>query len=108
MTDAEIVLWAYLKDGINGLKIRRQHPISLYIADFYCHKAKLIIEIDGPIHNDPDIRHADGLREKELERLGNTIVRFTNQEVMEKPEEVIKIISDKISYLNNLQKRDTP
>ncbi len=51
MTDAETVLWMYLKEGINGLKFRRQHPIGIYIADFYCHKARLIIEIDGERHN---------------------------------------------------------
>jgi very-short-patch-repair endonuclease len=43
MTDAEIVLWQYLRAGINGLKFRRQHPIGIYVADFYCHKLRLII-----------------------------------------------------------------
>ena len=108
MTNAEIVLWAHLKKGINDLKIRRQHPIGLYIADFYCHKLKLIIEVDGSIHNDPGIKEADDARQKELERWGFTIIRFTNQQVIEKPEEIIKIISEKISQLINLQKQNTP
>ena len=47
MTAAETVLWMYLKAGINDCKFRRQHPIGIYIADFYCHKAKLGIEVDG-------------------------------------------------------------
>jgi len=108
MTDAETVLWAFLKKGINGFRIRMQHPIGLYIADFYCHKAKLIIEIDGSIHNEPGIKEADDARHKELERWGYSIIRFTNQQVMEKPEEVIKIISEKILQLINFQTQNTP
>ncbi|MCW3108841.1 MAG: hypothetical protein JWQ09_3347, partial [Segetibacter sp.] len=50
MTEAEKLLWEYLKGGINGFKFRRQHPIGIYIADFYCHSFKLIIELDGKIH----------------------------------------------------------
>lgn len=108
MTDAEIVLWSCLKAGITGFKIRRQHPIGLYIADFYCHKVKLIIEVDGSIHNEPDIKEADDARQKELERWEYTIIRFTNQQVIEKPKEVIKIITEKISQLTNLQTQNTP
>ena len=108
MTDAETVLWKHLKKGINYFKIRRQHLIGLYIADFYCHKSKLIIEIDGSIHNEPDIKEADTARQKELERWGYTIIRFTNQKVTEKTEEVIKIITDKVSQLTNLLKQNTP
>ncbi len=108
MTDAETVLWAYLKKGINDFKIRRQHPIGLYVTDFYCHKSKLIIEIDGSIHNEPDVKETDEARQKDLERWGYTIIRFTNQQVMKKPEEVIKIITEKILQLNNLQKQNTP
>jgi cyclase len=108
MTDAETVLWSYLKDSITGFKFRRQHPIGLYIADFYCHKVKLIIEVDGSVHNDPDIKEADDARQKELEGWGYTIIRFTNQKVIEKPEGVIKIIIEKISQLTNLQTQSTP
>jgi cyclase len=108
MTDAEKVLWAHLKSGINNFKIRRQHPIGLYIADFYCHESKLIIEVDGSIHNGPDIKEADNARQKDLERWGYTVIRFTNQQVMGNPEEIIKIITDKISQLTNLQKQNTP
>jgi cyclase len=108
MTNAETVLWTYLKKDIIGFKIRRQHPIGLYIADFYCHKSKLISEVDGSIHDEPEIKEADDARQKELERWGYTIIRFTNQEVTEKTEEVIKIITDKVSQLTNLLKQNTP
>ena len=108
MTAAETALWMHLKKGINGFKFRRQHPIGLYIADFYCHEAKLIVEVDGFVHSEPEVKQSDDSRQKELETWGYTIIRFINQEVSEKPEEVIKIITDKISYLNNLQKQSTP
>jgi cyclase len=108
MTGAEKVLWMHLKEGINNIKIRRQHPIGLYIADFYCHELKLIIELDGSIHNEPDIREFDEARQKDLEKWGYIILRFTNEQAMEKSDEVIRIITDKILNLNNLQKQNTP
>lgn len=53
MTPAEKKLWQFLKNRqLNGLRFRRQHPISIFIADFYCHSAKLIVELDGEIHLD--------------------------------------------------------
>lgn len=106
MTDAETILWMYLKTGINGCKIRRQHPIGSYIADFYCHKAKLIIELDGGIHDRPEVKEIDETRQKELERKGYVVIRFTNQDVIKNPEEVIKIITERILFLTNLIKQD--
>ena len=106
MTDAEKLLWVYLKSGIDGLKFRRQHPIGLYIADFYCHQTKLIVEIDGSVHNEKDVKETDEARQKELERWGYTIIRFTNQEVMKFPGNIIKIIAEKISFLNDLKNKN--
>ncbi|MGC1242591.1 MAG: DUF559 domain-containing protein, partial [Chryseosolibacter sp.] len=55
MTGAEKFLWSHLSNKqIEGYRFKRQHPIMNYIADFYCHKAKLIIEVDGKIHERPD------------------------------------------------------
>ena len=107
MTHAETILWMHLKKGINGLKFRRQHPIGLYIADFFCHKAKLIIEVDGSIHSKPEIKKADEARQKALESWGYTIIRFTNEQVMKNAEEVIHIIVEKISNINNAGKEST-
>src|SRR5881394_1517038 len=92
MTAAETVLWMYLRNKINGLKFRRQHPIGIYIADFYCHKAKLIIEVDGSIHNEPEIIKSDKARQKQLEVWGYRIVRFTNQEVILYGKKVVALI----------------
>jgi cyclase len=64
MTDAEKLLWNHLKPGISGLKFRRQHPVRFYIADFYCHKIKLVIEVDGEIHNKKEIKEKDIQRKK--------------------------------------------
>lgn len=99
MTAAEINLWMYLRKGVNGFKFSRQHPFGIYIADFYCHKAKLIIEVDGSIHNSEEVKKIDEERQKELESWGYFVIRFTNKQVMQKPEEVIKIIIQKISQL---------
>ena len=99
MTDAEKVLWMHLKRGINGNKFRRQHPMGLYIVDFYCHKIKLIIEVDGFVHNNEEVKAADETREKELQNWGYTIVRFTNQEVFEQIENVVKKISDIVNLI---------
>ena len=91
-TAAETVLWMYLREGINGIKFRRQHPIGLYIADFYCHQAKLVIEVDGRIHQQADIKLNDEEKETYLANLGYTIRRFTNEQVMNKCEEVLSKI----------------
>ena len=90
MTPAELKLWEHIKDNkILGLRFRRQHPIGIFIADFYCHKIKLVIELDGGIHNNPENKGYDKNRTAELERLGIKVIRFKNEEVLENVEEVI-------------------
>lgn len=66
MTEAEQKLWFHLRQGISGFKFRRQHPLKNYIADFYCHKLKLVIEADGGIHNKPEVKEYDAIREQNL------------------------------------------
>jgi cyclase len=51
MTHAELLMWGILKGNQLGVKFRRQHPVSFYIVDFYCHELKLVIEVDGSIHD---------------------------------------------------------
>ncbi len=89
LTHAEILLWSYLKHKPLGYKFRRQHPISIYIADFYCHSLKLIIEIDGKIHTDIDIQKRDRERQKYLESEGISFMRFTNENVEKHLDDVI-------------------
>ena len=64
-----------------GLRFKPQHPIDIFIADFYCHPLKLVIEIDGGIHKSNDQRKYDIGREAELEHWGIIVIRFTNEEV---------------------------
>jgi cyclase len=99
MTHAEIVLWNYLKGGVKSLRFRRQHPVSLYIADFYCHGVRLIIEIDGSIHNRPDVKENDEQREKNLKDWGYKVMRFTNERVMKEADKVVEEISEHVQLL---------
>ncbi|MCD6556103.1 MAG: endonuclease domain-containing protein [Bacteroidales bacterium] len=101
-TKAEQILWEKLKNKqLLGLKFRRQHPIEHYIADFYCHKAKLVIEVDGSIHNIPEIKEKDDVRTFEIEKYGITILRFTNEDVYNNMDFVIKKVKKFLSGLKN-------
>ena len=92
-TEAEKVLWARLnKNQIQGLQFRRQHPINIFIADFYCVKIKLVIEVDGNIHDIPEYHLHDKGRSAMLEDFGITIIRFTNEQIMNEIDCVIKQI----------------
>jgi cyclase len=62
----EEVVWTFLSGNKLGVKFRRLHPILFYIADFYCHQLKLVIEIDGSVHNKEDVKINDALRQNEI------------------------------------------
>jgi very-short-patch-repair endonuclease len=82
MTEAEKVLWEALRNKkLNNAKFRRQHPIKQFIADFYCHEAKLVIEVDGGIHNLNTVSERDEGRTQELNRMGIKVIRFSNEEI---------------------------
>ncbi len=99
MTEAEQLLWQFLKAERKGLKFRRQHPIGIYVADFYCHKAKLVIELDGSIHDHPDVAERDKTREYDLKEWGYNIIRFSNKEVFGDVEAVINAIRKKANEI---------
>ena len=101
-TDAEDIIWQSLRNRkMLGFKFRRQHPLQKYIADFYCHEAKLVIEIDGGIHNQIENKEHDNGRSFELEELGITVIRFTNKEVEDNLEKVLNSIKKHLQkYLN--------
>ncbi len=97
MTAGEQKLWDELKvNKIKGYRFKAQHPISKYIADFYCHKAKLVIEIDGNIHDNEDIKERDEGRTFEIENFGLKVIRFTNNHVLNNIEEVINEIKNNL------------
>lgn len=80
-TAAETVLWELLRNRrMLGLKFRRQEPLYGYIADFYCHKLQLIIEVDGGYHNSLEQQTADEERSQYLNNKGLTVFRLTNNE----------------------------
>lgn len=82
MTDSELKLWEVLKGKrILGLRFRSQHPIDIFIADFYCHPVKLVVEVDGGIHKSSDQKEYDIGRTAELNDWGIVVVRFTNEEI---------------------------
>ena len=97
LTPAEQTLWLRLKEHFPEYKFRRQHPISIYIADFYCHKLKLVIEIDGSIHDSTEAKLHDEKRQGDLENFKLTVIRFTNEQIRSEVENVIKIISSVIA-----------
>ena len=82
-TAAELRLWEALKGNkLGGYKFRSQHPISSFVLDFYCHKLKLAIEVDGLYHNTEEQKKYDRIRTKKLEEQGIKLIRFTNDEVI--------------------------
>jgi len=92
-TLAERILWKELSNRqLNGLKFRFQHPVSSFIADFYCPEHRLIIELDGAIHNQQT--DYDQARTEKLQQLGYRVLRFRNPEITQNLAEVLqKILS---------------
>ena len=102
-TLAEKILWKKLRDRkLFQVKFRRQHPVDIFIVDFYCHEIKLVIEIDGEIHNSEEVKDYDSSRQYCLELLGLTIIRFTNHEVIFDMDSVLSRIHNYISKLTPL------
>jgi len=103
MTEAEKVIWERVCNNQLGIRIRRQHPIDNYIADYYCHELKLVIEIDGGIHLSEENQQHDKTREAGLNEYGIEIIRFTNEEVSKEIDIVIEKILLKINELKKRQ-----
>jgi cyclase len=96
MTPAEELLWGHLKGQQLGVKFRRQHPLGIYIADFYCHQHKLVIELDGSIHNRVDVAQNDIERQINLELDGIKVIRFTNDQVFSNLIKILEQITTQI------------
>jgi N-acetyl-alpha-D-muramate 1-phosphate uridylyltransferase len=107
-TREEEIVWGYLSANKLGVKFRRQHPLLFYIADFYCHQVKLVIEIDGSVHNKEDVKINDAKRQKEIEELGITVIRFTNSQVKNNPELILEQINKKIEELKVSREQSSP
>jgi very-short-patch-repair endonuclease len=93
MTPAEKLLWVNLRNRkLSGLKFRRQHPINIFVADFYCHEKRLVVEVDGGIHLRKEQQAYDTNRTWALNELGIEVFRFTNEEILHSMIDVLKKI----------------
>ena len=91
------MLWQVLrKNKRNKMYFRRQHPVSRFILDFYCHELKLAVEVDGGYHFSREQMERDGNRSAELERFGIKVIRYTNQEVLNNTSSVARQIDEEI------------
>lgn len=101
-TPAEQTLWRYLRNRrLDGLKFRRQHPVSRFILDFYCEDLQLAIEVDGGGHNEEEQEAYDLARTEALRDLGIQVIRFWNDDVLERTELVLEEIRHVITKLSN-------
>jgi very-short-patch-repair endonuclease len=97
-TDVERNLWSELRDHrLNGASFRRQVPIGNYIADFVCHAAKLVIELDGGQHFSDGQEAADAKRSTIIEATGFHVLRFSNHDVMTNRAGVLEVIATAIA-----------
>ena len=80
------------RNNVKEYYFRRQHPIAWYIADFYCHEAKLVIELDGASHNTEDMQVHDERRDSIMEGFEIKVLRFKNEEVFENLDAVLEEI----------------
>ncbi len=93
MTLAEQLLWARLSTNqLDGFRFKAQHPINFFVADFYCHTARLVIELDGGVHDEADQRIYDENRTYLLTEFGLTVIRFSNEAVYGQIDEVLNTI----------------
>jgi len=95
MTPAEKILWKGLRANKLGVHFRRQQVIQGFIVDFYCHRAALVVEVDGDVHDLQ--KEEDERREKVLSELGLRVVRFRNDEVMRNLSAVVGKVREQIS-----------
>jgi ATP-dependent DNA helicase RecG len=97
MTDAEDVLWSAIKGLQLGVKFHRQYIIKEYIVDFVCLECNLIIEVDGAYHLEPQQAEDDEVRQSNLENIGFTVLRFTNDQVLYETDSVLEKIGQAIN-----------
>jgi very-short-patch-repair endonuclease len=93
MTDAELRLWQRLRNKqLCGVQFYRQKPLLSFIVDFYCPKAKLVIELDGSQHFEPDHHAKDNKRDESLVGMGLKVLRFDDIQVLRETDAVLEVI----------------
>jgi very-short-patch-repair endonuclease len=97
-TDSENVLWQELRGHkLNRLKFRRQHSIDKFVVDFYCREKKLIIEVDGDVHDFQ--KENDIIRQEFLEEIGYAVLRIKNEDIINDLKKVLEKIKSSINSL---------
>jgi very-short-patch-repair endonuclease len=96
-TKTEIFLWLKLKGKqMYGYDFHRQKPIDNYILDFFCYELMLGIEVDGYSHQFLEVYNKDGIKEKRMNQLGISVLRFSDEQVLKDMEHVIRVIENYI------------
>jgi very-short-patch-repair endonuclease len=97
MTEPEKVLWKKLRNRkIMGYRFRRQHPINDFVVDYFCYEAKLVIELDGAVHDGISQEERDQERSKVLNSFGLNVIRFRNEEILNNLDIVMLKISEQL------------
>lgn len=94
MTYAEVLLWQKIRRRSLGYQFHRQVPMLEYIVDFYCHELQLAIEVDGGVHDHPEVSVSDLDRQKAIESHGVQFLRFKNKKIKHDINTVIQVIKD--------------
>lgn len=94
-TKSEIILWQYLKGKkMMGYDFHRQKPIDNFIVDFFCNKLALAIELDGYTHTFEEVAIKDKLKQDKLQKLGISMLRFSDEDVIKNTEGVLEVIQN--------------
>lgn len=102
---AEKILWKELRNGKLGVKWRRQHPVDMFILDFYAPSLKIAIELDGSVHNIKENKEYDLDRTFYLESKSIKVLRFWNSEVEQDLERVLNKVREEIKKYNTSPKQ---
>ena len=99
-TRAEKILWQRLRGKqVGGFHFRRQHPIGRFIVDFYCASARLVVEVDGAVHNEPGHAEYDEDRQRFLQASGLRVLRFSNAQVVGETDAVVEVIAESVGCM---------
>ncbi len=106
-TKAEQKIWELLNaEPFLKYKFRRQHTIATFIADFYSHQLKLVIEIDGGVHELKEQKQFDNFRDEEMKALGISVLRIKNEEVLNRTQPTLEKIKAPIANYTTPQSKD--
>ncbi|MFN8266246.1 MAG: DUF559 domain-containing protein [Chitinophagaceae bacterium] len=104
MTKAEVVLWQEIRKKELGVQFHRQVPLTNYIVDFYCHEILLAIEVDGITHLHEGALEKDQKKEENLNKYGVLVIRFNDEDILNRKSEVLNYIYDLIIDLKKKYK----